>query len=247
MALWEKDNYNTPVNALFNHTIIEYDMKSANTSLAREFELLPEDEIKRIENLPKTEREITIGLLKRDTEGYSEKEKAAFIIARKLFYEDNKLEDEEIVAIHRDAIFTLRYVDYERVTKNINFRKKNEYTSYLNLGVKVFQKNDGIDVKGIDDDLYEEKHKDYFGSFLHDFIHRVEVTPKDSYMRFLVNFYDQYKWRKLDSGYYREFNARSQFHYLDGRYAEEEYQEDLSTLDISFNLKLILQLMTMLL
>ena len=58
--------------------------------------------------------------------------------------------------------------------------------------------------------------------------------------------YDAYKHRELDPGYYREFNARSQFHYLDGKYANEEYLEDLSQVDITYNLQIILNLMTML-
>ena len=48
MELWERDSYKTPVKALFNHRIVEYDMKSANTSIAREFGLLPEKRIKEL-------------------------------------------------------------------------------------------------------------------------------------------------------------------------------------------------------
>jgi hypothetical protein len=247
MALWSRDSYDTPLNALFNYTIIEYDMKSANTSLAREFDLLPEEEIRKIENLPKKEREIAIGCIKRDTEGYSAKEKIAFEAARKFFFEQNEILEEEVVSIHRDAIFVTRYVEHEQVTKNINFRKKNAYTSYVNLGVKIFKKPEGLDIKGIDDEIYETKHSMYFGSFLNDMIHRIEATPRDSYLRYIRDFYDQYKWRKLDPGYYREFNARSNFHYFDGRYADEEYTENLELVDTSYNLQLILKFLMMLL
>ena len=58
--------------------------------------------------------------------------------------------------------------------------------------------------------------------------------------------FNKYKQRQLDSGYYRKKKKKSQFHYLDGSYANEEYIEDLNAVDISCNLNIILKLMTML-
>lgn len=248
MELWERDSYKTPVKALFNHRIVEYDMKSANTSIAREFGLLPEKRIKELENLPKKDREIAVGLILRDTPGYSEKQKLGFISARKLFFTQNEILDEEVVAIKRDAIFVMRYVDNEQVTDNINFRMKNVYSSFINLGknIEIYYKPEGLDIKGIDDEIYQERHSEYFGEFLHSLIRRVESSDRNSYLTYLRMMFDMYKHRQLDTGYYREFNARSQFHYLDGSFANEEYLEDLEAVDISCNLNIILKLITML-
>ena len=58
--IWERDNYMADIESIFNRTIVEYDMKSANTSLAKEFNLLPKDLITELENLPKQEREIRV-------------------------------------------------------------------------------------------------------------------------------------------------------------------------------------------
>ena len=248
MALYERDSYKTPIKTIFNHNIVEYDMKSANTSIAREFHLLPEAKIVNLENMSKKQREIAHGCIMRDTPGYSEKHKLGFVASRKLFFEMNDIRDEEVVAIKKDAIFTTRYVDIEKVTDNINFRMKNVYSSYINLGrnVEIFYKQEGLDVKGIDDDLYKVKHSEYFGEFLHSLIRRVECSDKASYLTYLRMMYDTYKHRELDPDYYREFNARSNFHYLDGKYATEEYMEDLSLVDITYNLQIILNLMMML-
>ena len=248
MELWERDSYKTPVKALFNHRIVEYDMKSANTSIAREFGLLPEKRIKELENLPKKDREIAVGLILRDNPGYSEKQKLGFIAARKLFFTQNEILDEEVVAIKRDAIFVMRYVDNEQVTDNINFRMKNVYSSFINLGknIEIYYNQEGLDIKGIDDEIYKERHSEYFGMFLYSLIRRIESSERNSYLTYLRMMFDMYKHRQLDSGYYREFNAKSQFYYLDGSYANEEYIEDLNAVDISCNLNIILKLMTML-
>ena len=248
MELWERDSYKTPVKALFNHRIVEYDMKSANTSIAREFGLLPEKRIKELENLPKKDREIAVGLILRDNPGYSEKQKLGFIAARKLFFTQNEILDEEVVAIKRDAIFVMRYVDNEQVTDNIDFRMKNVYSSFINLGknIEIYYNQEGLDIKGINDEIYQERHSEYFGMFLYSLIRRIESSERNSYLTYLRMMFDMYKHRQLDSGYYREFNAKSQFHYLDGSYANEEYIEDLNAVDISCNLNIILKLMTML-
>ena len=248
MELWERDSYKTPVKALFNHRIVEYDMKSANTSIAREFGLLPEKRIRELENLPKKDREIAVGLILRDNPGYSEKQKLGFIAARKLFFTQNEILDEEVVAIKRDAIFVMRYVNNEQVTDNIDFRMKNVYSSFINLGknIEIYYNQEGLDIKGIDDEIYKERHSEYFGMFLYSLIRRIESSERNSYLTYLRMMFDMYKHRQLDSGYYREFNAKSQFHYLDGSYANEEYIEDLNAVDISCNLNIILKLMTML-
>ena len=105
---------------------------------------------------------------------------------------------------------------------------------------------EGLDIKGIDDEIYQERHSEYFGMFLYSLIRRIESSERNSYLTYLRMMFDMYKHRQLDSGYYREFNAKSQFHYLDGNYANEEYIEDLNAVDISCNLNIILKLMTML-
>lgn len=52
--LYLKDNYlNKGISILTGKTIIEYDLKSANTSLCSEYNLLPQDQIEKISALPK--------------------------------------------------------------------------------------------------------------------------------------------------------------------------------------------------
>lgn len=242
--IWTKDSYIANIPTLFNRTIVEYDLKAANISLAKEYELLDKDEIDRIEKLPKQERVIAIGLIQRDDKFYKEKEKMAFAAARKKFIDTNHIEDVEIHAIRKDAIYVLRYVKEEQVGGYLQFRMKNEYTSYLNLQPLhvYYNKMNGLDIKGISDEIYGEFHKEYFGAFLYETIRMIESGDTARALKKVRIFYDSYKIRKLDVEYYREFNAASLFRYIDGELSKSHYRDNVSELDISFNLQLIIKL-----
>lgn len=240
--IWENDKYQADILSLVNRTIIEYDMKSANTSLAREFNLLPEDKISEIESLGKKARVVAVGKIKQSDGSYHEKEKAAFMEARRLFFEKNEIEDDEVISIKRDAIFLTRYATTTKVGKYIEFRPKNEYTSFVYMKpLEIYYSTKGLDIKGISDEIYNKYHKDYFGDFLFTSIRLLNNCEKDQVLKYIRRFFDDYKWRKLESGYYREFNNMSQFRYLTGEVAMDEFMEDLSQVDISHNFKLIIQ------
>lgn len=242
--LWELDKYQADIISLINRTIIEYDMKSANTSLAKEFHLLPMEKIKELEAMGKRSRNVAVGKIKRSDPTYQAKEKVAFAEARRMFFEMNDVKDTEIIAIKRDAIFLNRYVPTTKVGTYINFRPKNEYTSFVYLKpLEIYYSKNGLDIKGMNDEVYLRYHKEYFGHFISSTIRILENCSKEDAERYITDVFDAYKWRKLDSGYYREFNNTSQFRYLNGEVSMEEYMEDLSALDISHNFKLIIQLL----
>ena len=243
--LWELDRYQSDILMLTNRSIIEYDMKSANTSLAREFGLLPESKIKEIEAMGKKNRVVAIGKIKRDDPNYQEKEKAAFAEARRRFFEENNLTINDIISIKRDAIFVSRYVEKEKVGKYINFRQKNEYTTYVYINPieLYFNPKNGLDIKGMNDEIYQTYHSEYFGSFLCTIMRTLEMCSQEDALKTFRRFWDDYKWRKLDAGYYREFNNLSQFKYLTGETSMEEFMEDVSQLDISYNLQILTKLL----
>lgn len=244
-GFWSKDYYLSDADAMFNRTIVEYDLKSANTSLAREYKLLPEEKIKEIESLPKKERVVAIGLYKRDHPEYSEVEKLAFAHARRSFMTMNDLDEADIHSVKRDAIFCLRYVRNEQVGDHLIFRPKNEYTSYIHLRPfeLYYNSKNGLDIKGMDDEVYTTRHEDYFGKFLCSMIRRQETG--NDVLKYIRKFWDKYKWRQLETDYYREFNAQSQYLYKDGLRSMEEYRGDINELDISYNSQLISRLASM--
>ena len=71
--LYLKDNYlDKNIPYVFNTKIIEYDLKSANTSLCREYNLLPIKQIEEIESMKKDKRVVTIGKLMRKDKVFKE-------------------------------------------------------------------------------------------------------------------------------------------------------------------------------
>ena len=250
ILLWELDSFRSDVVLRINQRIIEYDMKSANISLARVFHLLPEKEINRIASLGKKERVIAVGKIKQKDPTYNAREKRAFADARRAFFEINNISNNDVVAIKRDAIFLTKYVKHETLFEYINFRKKQEYSSYIYLSPLelYYDQKGGLDVKGISDDVYKSDHKDYFGEFLSSIFKALEVGGKFEATKRAIRFFDRYKWGQLSKEYYREFNPMSCYAYQDGTKSKEEYMEDMDSLDISYNFKLLLnviQILTM--
>ena len=138
-ALNEASNKN--IYKLANQVIIEYDLKSANTSLCKEYGLLPKETIKEIEELPKKERVVRIGKLMRKDKTFTQNLKKAFIDIRRRFFEENQIEDEDILAIKKDAIFCLKEVKYTDFGE-CYFSDKNRYTSYMYLnGFEFYYKS----------------------------------------------------------------------------------------------------------
>ena len=76
----------------FNASIVEWDIKSANTSICREYGLLPESIIDKIEAMHKAKREKQIGLLMRKDKVFTKKLEECFDIVMKVFIAQNDLD-----------------------------------------------------------------------------------------------------------------------------------------------------------
>ena len=85
--LYHKDTYlNKNVDSIINRRIIEYDLKSANTSLCKEYSLLPETTINKIESMKKSDRVVAIGKLQRKDKEFNSNLKDSFRDIRKRFF-----------------------------------------------------------------------------------------------------------------------------------------------------------------
>ena len=236
--LWKNDTFiNQNIIYLFNKEIFEYDMRDAGFSLTREFKLLPQDKIKKLNKLGKPTRKIRLGLCQRDDDVFKENLKTAFKNARKMFFEENNLEDSDIISIKKDAIFTCKRCDHQKFGEYIDFREKNQYSSYIRLGKKLefYYSYDKLDVKGIGDDEIK-LHTDYMLDFMRLYFKKMETDEPKNVIGFTKRFIDRYKSFQLPVGYYRQFDTKSNFVAIDDDTLYMEYPEDWKeNLDISFN------------
>lgn len=255
--LYLKDNYLAKFyKLLLNKTIIEYDLKSANTSLCKEYDLLPDNIITKIENKNKKDRQVTIGKMMRKDKKLKEGIKLGFVDIRGRFFEANNIQDEEVLSIKKDAIFCLREMDITDFGK-CHFVKKNEYTSYMYLdterqklefyysSIRENLEDDGkLDIKGIND-IALEKHEDYLMKFFIILFRHLETSSEQVLYSYIKRFIHKYKNLGLEVGYYREFNQSSIIHLIN---SPEEYDDEVfipyehkqEHIDIDFNFFYIL-------
>ena len=248
--MWQFDTWRTDKDIIFNTGIVEYDLKSAGLSVAREFKLLPENYIKKLAKADKKERVVSLGLYKRDHPQYSADEKAGLASARQLFFDANHLEPNDIVAIKKDAIFVIdKGRDIQtKFGKYLEFRPKNRYTGYMFIKPLEIFYNEGLevstlDIKGMSPDKYQ-LHKDYFGQFIIGIFKLAEneVASKHFILKYIRDIYDKYRLKELDYEFYRQFNATSQYVTKDGVSYDIEVA-DLDTIDCGYNAQVIISIL----
>jgi len=241
MNLWENDIFNNQnILYLFNHYITEYDMKNAGFSLIQDLKLLPQKTIDELSKMKKHDRDIKIGKLQRNDKKFSNDLKYGFQLARKTFIESNRLTEDDILCIKKDAIFTIRECDNTKFGDNIEFRDKNKYTSFITLKpikssriLQLFYNKSKLDVKGIGD-IELENHEDYMCKFIKDYFKMMEDSTSEYTLQYLRTFADNYKMLRLDIPYYREFNSQSRYLMKNGETSNIEYM-DKEELDIMYN------------
>ena len=237
-TLFQNDTFiNNNIVSLFNTSIYEYDMKNAGYNLSRAYNLLPEDTLNKLGKLKKENRTVRIGKLQRNDENYKKKLKEAFKEARRMFFEANELEDNDIISIKKDAIFTTKECKNQKFLKYIDFREKHKYSSYIRLGRKIefYYAHNTLDIKGLGEESINY-HKDYMLKMIGLFFYKMESSEMKDVIIFMRNFIDSYKYYKLPVDFYRRFA-------VDSFYTEKEtgdtfyeyWEEDKEKLDINYN------------
>lgn len=237
---------NPNINYLVNSEIIEWDIKSANTSIIKEYELLSLKKVEKIEGMKKQDRVVAIGKEMRKDKSFAKSLEDKFNEVAKLFIENNKLDkDFDIVSIKRDAIFVVnRQITNSVIGNSIKFIPKNTYQAYLYLKPYEFYINDTkIDIKGLNDELIP-LHENGIIEFIRDVITICAQTNMDKHKLnlYLSEFVDAYKKKELPFDYYREFANDSKYRYnmLGNMVLMDNINEyHLDNLDISYNYKTI--------
>lgn len=228
--LWEKELWMNPnIMYLFNSEIIEYDIKEAGYSIVREFNQLDEKKLNKLSKLSKDSRHKQIGVYMRDDHLFAKEHKKGFQEARRRFYSENSLDEDNILSIKKDAIFVMGHVDTTQVGDYIDFRNKNRYSSYIRLPNKIelYYSDGNIDVKGISKSTVD-LHDSGIMEFLKNIFHVIESADKPIQLRMIMRYINAYKFRELPVSFYREFNADSKIVLLnpDENIAYDDYWED---------------------
>lgn len=221
-------------------------MHAAGPSLCKQFKLLPESTLEMLDKMDKKAKNIKVGLIQKHDKEFTKKLLEAFALARKWFLESNNLEEDRIISIKKDAIFTANQYCDKTQMGYVEFHGKNHYTSYIRLNKLEFYintKTNQVDIKGLGqgDSLKEviSLHGDYMIRFILTFckLREHEVDRQTAY-EILIPFVKKYKTKKLPIEYYRELARGNSYHVWDEDsqdYIRIEDTDDIENIDISLN------------
>lgn len=244
---------NPDFDKVINSRIIEWDIKSGNTSIMRAFNLCPIERIQELEEMKKQDRVIAVGNMMKDSE-FSKKLEAGFNQVVNEFMELNGLnKDDDVLRIMRDAVYVInKPIKYDTIREYCHFIPKNEYIGYFFLSpYEFFISQHDIDVKGIDNEKLKSHEngtlrviRDVYDACVEYNMDQVKINA------FMKGVVDAYIHRDLEFDAYREFNNESNFRinmYGHEVLSDAITERDLSDVDISFNyLKIIIPLIKLL-
>jgi len=222
--LYKNINYLSNNKFIISTYIREYDIRKANISILYNKEILTKDQYKYYYNMDKNNREINIGKMIINNKSISNILAKGIEEYRYKFLNDNNIDEYNVLAIKNDAIYIINQIpNITRFDNIIEFVNKNIYTSYYYINMKynnleLYYKspdmnidNEVLHIKGINDDIINKYHKNYFYDFLCELFYCAENDNISEVISLLQSFYNQYVNLELDIYYYRNFNSLSNY------------------------------------
>lgn len=220
----EKDLYrNSDIDYIQNMRITEYDMKTAGFNIIKELKLLSDEQINQLEELSKSDRNIAIGKLMKNNAEFSKNLTEGFKTFRQKFCKMNHIEDADVLAVKKDAIFLLRKIpEHLQVGKYIQFVPKHTYTSYAYInGIECYYDgfNNVLHTKNLKLDFDSEvlySRGEIMDQDLNDFkiirdikniMRLAETKTKGELFSYLQKYRDNYLRKKLPIETYREVSS----------------------------------------
>lgn len=209
---------NEALNPTINSRIVEYDIKSGNTSVMEYFHLRPTTLIEELKRLEKKDRVVAIGKMMREDSEFSKQLEDSFNRIVELFIRENQLTSDDIVSIKRDAVFVkMKDVPIRDFGDCVHFIPKNEYVGFIKLKNLEFWIKDrkGIDVKGINDELLPLHENGILSIIRYVYDSAAEFgMDKIRLNKIFSDLLLSYKNRELEFDVYREFTPESKFKIL---------------------------------
>lgn len=252
-GLYQKTYYtNKYIEFLINTYIREYDIRRAGPTALLIGGCIDRQTYDYLCSLDRMQRQIQTGLLIRDNPNFDEVRKTVIANARKLFIENNEINDGDILSIKNDAIYVIGKTANNAIFYDglLEFIPKNTYTSYYRYNrTEMYYFNDyiageeKIDVKNISDDKLI-RHREFMLDFLMYIFDIAQTSTPQDVIQNIQSMLNRYINLDLPLGYYREFNPRSAFRLnisdFTDYYADFVPEDmDLHLLDIGQNFDLL--------
>jgi hypothetical protein len=242
--------YFTPYQRYISGRIVEYDIKSANITMLKKYNIIDNGYYTYLSNLPKYNREVEIGLKIRESKEYYEAIQKGIIDSKLLLFQYNDIQEPEVIRIANDAVYINRSIDLKYTQfGDVLFRQKSISDVVLKIDTLIFfyfnRNNEmNIDVKGLGNN--QIFHQKYMLSFIASVINLVEISSLNDAINFITDFYKEYISKALDIGFYRELNPMSMYKISGSNYCISN-ATNINDIDISFNASLIRELYSILL
>lgn len=230
---------NTNIPFIHHELIEEWDIRSANTSLMKYYNLANPKLISKFEKMDKRDREVSVGLLIKKNREFATALEKSFTDIIEEFIASNAIDpDDDIVSIKKDAVFvknkTIKCNEFGN--GSVRFIKKNSYTGCLLIpNYEFYYSKDTIDVKGISDEVLS-LHEDGILAFISTLMQ--ESSNWNELNQFMKEYSYAYKTRELPFNSYREFTSASKFRvnlYGNEILMDEIDEEMIEYTDIGYN------------
>lgn len=242
MGFARRANYtNQSYTVLYGTVITEYDLQNAGMEIIRTLSLLNNQKIKWLDSLGKHDRNVQIGLLRRDDRNLSQRMSVAMRETVEDFIVVNHLEEPDVLSIKNDAVYVIGNGQVKTEINDLTFIPKNQYARYFmaNRNEFYFRSDGTVDVKGIGEKALSKLTTPI--SDIHRLIAILENRGFTDFLRSSKVFRDRYINRELPIESYREINQDAGFRissyngsFVKG-YFDDIIEQYMKYLDIRYN------------
>lgn len=214
--LWSQIKYLAPYSYILDTNIVEYDIEKANINVLRYCNAIDDETYLKLYNMPKIDREVTVGHMIRRNKNLSSILKDSIQDARHNLFNILQLNTENVLAIDNDAVFIIfsgpsSFTDVQ-INEYVKFKVKGQFRSFYHLNKKQFfytydpiTNREGLDIKGVGDYGIEKGQGfirllcDIFYSNLSGGVSRAYEVSTNIYNNYIAKKYPMEYYRRLDS------------------------------------------------